>query len=594
MSANFISKRVLQYALIGAAFCAFSGIGWAISFQSADAQNGDSLGTNTQAVEATKRTISHGDIIGSIEENGAHVWRSIPYAASTEGENRWRAPQAAPAWDGIREVTEFGPRCPQTANSFNEIEGLEYGELAGSEDCLTLDVYAPVNALADGSENKKPLPVMVWIHGGGNVSGSPQIYKAHKLAVNENVIVVGVQYRLGPLGFFAHPDLADQGANYAILDLIAALEWVRDNASAFGGNPDLVTIFGESAGGHNVVSLLAAPKAKGLFHRAIIQSGSFDSVTFDDASGASGDEVNSVKKVTQKVGSNQLEALRGLTVQELFNAYDIGTGFTQLPTIIRDGKVIPSTPLREAFTSTETFHAVPIMTGANRDEMKLFQLANPSLTRKRFGVFYQARDQKLYDTGSDYSSRVWRIRSVDAPAAAMSAAGHQNVYGYRFDWDDGGKILFTDLSKMLGAAHAMEIPFVFNRFKLLGSADKHMFQKKTAASREVLSRAMGQYWASFARDGVPSGEKLLRWPQYSENNGTLLRFDAVRKKNDRGIETIPGGDTLKRLYADLQAEKRVDEKKRCKIAAAITAWVPELKESQQLICSSTSKSVSGR
>jgi len=516
----------------------------------------------------TKRSLVQGDIIGTLEENGTHVWRSIPYGADTSGQNRWRAPQPVTPWEGTREFIEFGPRCPQTANIFNEIEGAEHGDLVGSEDCLSVDVYAPSDVNIEDTDKdtdkdtNNGLPVMVWIHGGSNVSGSSQIYKAHNLVRNEKIIVIGAQYRLGPLGFFAHPELAEDGANFAILDLIAALKWVKQNASRFGGNPDNVTIFGESAGGHNVVSLLAAPAAKNLFHRAIIQSGSFDSVALAEARGESGSAVNSGLKIASKLGAKTADALRAVPFSELFAAYDIGTGFTELPTIIQDGKVLPATPLREAFSSRETFHTVPIMSGTNRDEMKLFQLGNPALTRKLFGTFYQARNQKLYDTGSDYSSRVWRIRSVDGPLERMQKAGHDSIYGYRFDWDDGGAVLFTDLSKILGAAHAMEIPFVFNRFVLLGD-----------------SQTMGAYWASsFARSGVPSAVGAPSWPKYGTDGGRLLRLDAVRRKKDRGIETIAGGDTIDKLVTDLRQEKRVNQKKRCRIAKGIVNWVPSLEE----------------
>ncbi|RZV37980.1 MAG: hypothetical protein EX271_11285, partial [Acidimicrobiales bacterium] len=246
-----------------------------------------------ELADATIVRVAQGELTGFIAENGAHVWRGVPYAADTSGENRWRGPRPAPDWNGNREALKFAPVCPQIATSFTPIESFTNGELEGSEDCLAFDIYAPSDAKG------KSLPVMVWIHGGSNVSGASQLYIGDKLAAHENVIVMSVQYRLGPLGWFSHPDLVasaeseeEKSANFGILDLIAALKWVQDNASVFGGDPDNVTIFGESAGGHNVVSLLASPLAEGLFHKAIIQSGSFDSVSVDDAQGLSGDQPN--------------------------------------------------------------------------------------------------------------------------------------------------------------------------------------------------------------------------------------------------------------------------------------------------------------
>ncbi len=518
----------------------------------------------------TIRATSHGKIIGTKADNGADVWRSVPYAASTAGENRWRAPQSAASWDGVRDATTFGERCPQTTNFFNPIEGVENGTLVGSEDCLSLDIYAPENSAG------KSLPVMVWIHGGSNVSGSSHIYPGHKLAVNENVIVIGVQYRLGPLGWFSHEAFDKEGANFGTLDLIAALHWVKDNATAFGGDPNLVTVFGESAGGHNVVTLLAAPAAKGLFHRAIIQSGSFDSQSVDDARGNTGSLTNNSATIATKLETNDASELRKFSVAEVFNAYDIGTGFTELPTIIEDGVVLPGGKLREVFSSTDNFNAVPIITGTNRDEMKLFQLGDKRLTRTVFGRLFVARNQKLYDAASDYSSRIWRIRSVDGPAIRMAEGGHDQVYGYRFDWDDGGSFFIMNLGKMLGAAHGMEIPFVFNRFQLLGEADRVLFQEKTLESREKLSRAMGAYWASFARSGVPAVDNEPDWPIYVTGGASLLRFDAVRRKKDRGIEVIKGADNIDRVLRDLKVDKRLNAKRRCDVAKGIANWVPDI------------------
>ena len=197
------------------------------------------------ANDATTVTTAQGHLVGFIAANGAHVWRGVRFAADTSGENRWRAPKPAPEWEGVKEALSFAPVCPQIATPFTPIESFTNGELEGSEDCLTADIYAPANS------KDKQLPVMVWIHGGGNVSGASQMYVGENLAVNEDVIVISVQYRLGPLGWFSHPALVDSAetpedaaANFGTLDLIAALKWVKTNAASFGGNPDNVTIFG--------------------------------------------------------------------------------------------------------------------------------------------------------------------------------------------------------------------------------------------------------------------------------------------------------------------------------------------------------------
>ncbi|MCI5045437.1 MAG: carboxylesterase family protein [Aquisalinus sp.] len=524
---------------------------------------------------ATERSIAQGKLVGFTAENGAHVWRGIPFAASTAGENRWRAPRPASGWSGTREALEFSERCLQFTNRYDEPQGLEAGQIVGSEDCLTLNIFAPEDAQG------KDLPVMLWIHGGGNVWGTAATYDGSRLAENENVIVVTVQYRLGPLGWFSWDELrnaaeteADSAANFATLDLISSLEWVRDNISAFGGNPDSVTIFGESAGGHNVVSLLASPLAEGLFHKAIIQSGSFDSFSIAEAEGSEGNLANASGEILSGLGVGTVEELRALPVEDFLAPFwsDVG-GFLDAPRIIEDGVVLPAGSMRAAFGNTQDFNNVPIMTGTNRDEMKLFYLGNEDLTKTMFGIFFVARDQDLYDAASDYASRVWRVRSVDQPASLMGRAGHSDVYAYRFDWDDGGRFLFMDLKKMLGAAHAMEIPFVFNVFSLLGDADRIMFQKKTEDDRQQLSRTMGSYWANFARNGVPSASDAPAWPVYTAGGTSVLRLDA---ESDGGIELLREPDSIDSIINDLRADARVTDEEKCLIGESIVEWVPML------------------
>jgi len=529
--------------------------------------------------EATAVTTAQGKLVGFTAANGAHVWRGVHFAADTSGENRWRAPRPAPSWDGTQEALDFAPVCPQIATPFTPIESFTNGELEGSEDCLAADIYAPANAKG------KSLPVMVWIHGGGNVSGASQLYVGENLAVNEDVIVISVQYRLGPLGWFSHPALAesastaeDKGANFGTLDLIAALKWVQDNAARFGGNPDNVTIFGESAGGHNVATLLASPLAEGLFHRAILQSGSFDSVTMDEARGLSGEQTNTSMDVAKRLGGP--DKFHTASLADIFAAYNLdGGGFMEVPRVIQDGVVLPETPLRDAFSSVETFNQVPIISGTNRDEMKLFYAFDERLAETKFGQFIVAKDQDFYDAASDYSSRVWRIRSVDRPLALMAAAGHKDIYGYRFDWDEGGKFLWTDLSKVLGAAHGIEIPFVFNRFKFLGDADKIMWHKKTEQSRDKLSRTMGSYWASFARTGQPASSGNASWPSFG-SAANVMHFDS---ENDAGIRLETGADTVEALVSDLKADTRLNASQRCEIAEGLLEWTAELKTALEAI-----------
>ncbi|NOX82450.1 MAG: carboxylesterase family protein [Alphaproteobacteria bacterium] len=530
--------------------------------------------------EATVRVIAGGEIIGLTTAAGAHSWRALPFAAPPVGDLRWRAPRAPQGWQGRRDATAFSARCAQMSNGLNASEGLEPGLFIGAEDCLTLDIYAPPDART--SAQGKKLPVMVWIHGGSNVWGRSSSYDGSKLALKENVIIVPVQYRLGPFGWFANAAMRDSAetpedaaANFALLDLMASLRWVRENIEAFGGDPANITIFGESAGGHNVVGLLASPLAEGLFDRAIIQSGSFDSVPLAEAEFSGAPQSNPSAVVAARLGATDAAGLRGVSTEALLGAYsENGRGRLALPAMIEDGVTLPSYPLRDAFGVAGAFHAVPIITGTNRDEMKFFHIANPTLTKKILGVFLAPRDKDFYNAVSEYLSRIWGIRSVDQPAALMAAAGHEDVYAYRFDWDEGGRLLFTDTSQLLGASHAMEIPFVFNRFILFGKLDKILFNKKTVETREELAIRMGAYWAAFARDGAPgNGPGLAQWPRWSTDGGSVMRFDST---NDGGVGVMQGVATFDALTADIKADLRLSPDERCKIVEAVRFWLDGL------------------
>lgn len=519
---------------------------------------------------STQRTVTGGAIVGFRDEAaGAQVWQGVPYAAAPVGDLRWRAPRPVEAWEGTLEALAHPDLCPQITNALNaEATGTEPGLLVGSEDCLKLDVYAPAGAGPDSPDR----PVMVWIHGGSNVWGSANQYDGAQLAADQNVVVIVIQYRLGPLGFFAHPALADDArmdadaaANFALLDQIAALQWVQANADQFGGDAGTVTIFGESAGGHNVAGLLASPLAEGLFHRAIIQSGSFRSVPLDEA--ATHPEYGAIAAAGQFAGEGaDAAAIRSADLQAIYDAYAGEYGGVELPTIIQDGVTLPATPLADAFTSTDSFNAVPVITGTNRDEMKLFNAFDPELTSTLFGLIIRSRDREFYDTVADYQSRVWRALSVDAAASAMTGAGHDAVWAYRFDWDEAGSMAFMDFSHLLGAGHAVEIPFVFNHFDFFGRIDPAMFTDRNAPGRTALASSMGAYWAEFARTGDPGDAGGPDWPAWAEG-GRLMRFDSP---DDGGQDIIAGVETVDGIINDLLYDDTLTQAQRCMVYTRLT------------------------
>lgn len=535
---------------------------------------------------ATQRTLTQGDIVGFTDsDTGAQVWQGIAYAAAPQGDLRWRAPRRPERWDGVREMLAHPQMCPQITNALNaEATGVAPGQLAGSEDCLGLDVYAPPGAGPQSADR----PVMVWIHGGANVWGSADQYDGAQLAADQNVVVVVIQYRLGPLGFFAHPAMAegierpaDGAANFALLDMIAALHWVQDNAAQFGGDAGNVTIFGESAGGHNVAGLMASPLAGDLFHRAIIQSGSLASVDLEEA--RSGGEYAAVPAADRFAGPQaDAGALQDAELQAIFDAYAGGMSGEGLPRMIADGVTVPRSGLAGAFDSTDTFNAVPVITGANRDEMKLFNIMDPDLTHRWFGAIIRVNDQRFFDILAHYQSRLWRALAVDGAAQAMTGAGHDAVWAYRFDWDEGGTMAFMDTSKLLGAAHAMEIPFIFNHFDFFGRLDPALFNDRNADGRIELAQSMGAYWASFARTGDPGAAGGPDWPAWRDG-GVLMRFDSPA---DGGLEIITGTDSIEQIAAELGSDERLSQEERCDIRARLLAWGADEAALSEMGCAS--------
>lgn len=553
--------------------------------------------------DQTTRTTSSGAVVGYQDKaTTAHVWRSVPFAAAPVGDLRWRAPRPQASWTGVREATAPAPWCPQVLSALDGVGADQQGKLVGQEDCLYLNIYAP--PMSAGAARTAKLPVMLWIHGGSNIWGRAAQYDGGALAARENVIVVIAQYRLGPLGWFAHSALRDgatgrdTSANFALLDQVRALEWVRDEIGAFGGDPARVTIFGESAGGHNVAALLASPLAKDLFHRAIVQSGAFESVPLAEAEGVTGNRPQNGRIAAQRiVGDGKpvtAQALRAASLAEVYGAYNVQRGSFNLPRVIADGVAVPSSGIRAALASPSTFNAVPVMTGTNRDEMKLFNALNPQLADMFLGVFPRPRDSAMYEAMSAYPSRNWRVSAVDTVAEAMTRGGHASVWGYRFDWDEAGGVLFTDLSQMLGAAHSMEIPFVFGHWRFFGAFDQYIFNAGNEKTRVALSNDMMRYWANFARTGDPNDNALPRWQAWSNtpDGAKLMVFDTAR---GGGMRMINDADSRDRIIRDLFADASLrTNERRCQVMRVMAAFQEDWRAPTQERCGAPTTTAAGR
>ena len=551
---------------------------------------------------ATARTVSGGGVVGYVDATtGAHAWRAIPFAAPPVGELRWRAPRPPAAWTGQRTSVTAAPWCPQQLSALDGVKKERWGEIVGQEDCLYLDVYAPPMTAAQAAGAK--LPVMMWIHGGSNTWGRAEQYDGSALAARFNVVVVVVQYRLGALGWMSLDALRqggtlpdDASANFGTLDHIRALEWIASDIGAFGGDAGRVTVFGESAGGHNVAALLASPRAKGLFHRAIIQSGSFRSEPAADAEGVTDGGPASATVVARRIlGPGKPvdgPALRAAPLAAVFGAYKTANGQIDPLRVIADGVTLPVDGVSAGLDNPANYNAVPVMTGANRDEIKLFNALNPEFVWRLFGVLPMARDQAYYDAVSDYPSRMWRANAVDGPAARMVAGGQPAVWAYRFDWDEEGRVLFTDLGKLLGAGHSLEIPFVFGHFKLLGAFDRFAFTKGNAPGRIALSDAMMSYWVNFAATGAPGrGVKgdLPEWKAWSNASGAerIMLLDSPAGGGARMSNDL---ETRDRITTDLLADPRLKTPARRCTVLTRTAWdTPDLKPLVARECAGASK-----
>lgn len=497
-------------------------------------------------------TVGQGQIAG-YSENGVYIYKGIPYAKAA----RFMAPEAPEAWQGVRSCRNYGPTCPQGVR-----QGWQNDEIAFAfnwddgypgEDCLRANVWTPAKG-ADGGRR----PVMVWLHGGGFAAGSGQElpgYDGASLARKGDVVVVTLNHRLNVLGFL---DLSDFGPEYAVsgnaglLDLVAALNWVRDNAEAFGGDPGNVTIFGQSGGGAKVSTLCATPAAKGLFHKAVVQSGSTLSTMTSEMSrrigretvrqlGLTAGNIGEISKIPYEkllaAGTAAVETVRKQAEAEN------GTGgafiFGWAPTV--DGAVLPRQPFADG--APEQSRDIPMMIGTTRCEFSpstyvpMFRNADTEMAvgflRQRYGqegadhiiaayakAYPGYRPVDLIDF--DTTFRPNAVRQADIKAAQGGAP----VYMYLFTWES------PVLDGALRSTHCMEIPFVFANAKI------HASMTGGGAQAETLAGRMSDAWIAFARTGNPNTPSLPHWPAYTPDQRATMFFDndcAVRNGHDREL-----------------------------------------------------------
>ncbi len=476
--------------------------------------------------------VEGGSIRGLINE-GIVSFKGIPFAAPPVGLLRWRAPQPVIPWDGIRNATNFGKDCAQAAFGPNADSIAK----TSSEDCLYLNVWAP----SKNNTNEK-LPVMVWIHGGAFMfgSGAQQDFSGEKFA-KQGVILVTINYRLGRLGFFAFPALSKEQpneykGNYAYMDQIAALKWVKKNIAAFGGDPNNVTIFGESAGGVSVQSLISIPSAKGLFQKGIIESGGgrdgvltgrpINKENADSYYPVSAETigVNFAKRYgiteTDEVGLAKLRALTVAQIVDKGQERDASSGATTYAGPILDGKLVVETA--QSFYNSNKPSNVSVMIGSNSAEVPA-GFINAQNKDELFSLFGKMKDEarQVYDEDGKTefgqilsmvnTDKVWAEPARFTANAITKKGGNAYVY------------LFSYVSPSMkqhmryGAAHASEISYVFDNLISRNNDPINETDKGVATM-------MNTYWANFARYGNPNGAGLADWPKYSTATGQLIEF----------------------------------------------------------------------
>lgn len=478
-----------------------------------------------------------GWVAGAVDaQRGVHVFKGIPFAAPPVGELRWQAPQPAPVWKDTLQATAFGPspiqNPPRPFYSWSE-EFIAKPEPL-SEDCLYLNVWTPAARPA------KKRPVLVWIYGGGLNSGSANcdIYDGAELAARE-VVFVSLNYRVGVLGFMAHPELSAESGNnasgnYGFMDQMAALKWIQDNIAAFGGDPDNVTIAGQSAGAFSVNVQVASPLAKGLFHKAILQSGGILSGRFQqnlEAAEAAG------VRFMETAGAGSLSELRALPadrIQELSNQPGVGRFGVTL-----DGYVLPDTDLMTYF-SEGRHNQVPVLTGwVTGDGNFLGPTAmDPDAYRRQADSLYGERAPEYLslfpgdtpEVVQQSRSRITLLNFAGLTARRL-ALNSPAAYLYQFGHVPPDKPDFPNY----GAFHTSEVPYTLHTL--------HTWDRPWQQRDRELEALMSGYWINFARTGNPNGEGLPAWEAYSPTEGEILVIG-------EGIESTPG--FLKREFIFLE------------------------------------------
>ena len=528
-------------------------------------------------------------ITDGYKKSGLVYWDDIPYAKPPVGDLRWKAPRSY-----NNPEAKISPKennfCIQKTSSLGGSSQFSNDLISGTEDCLYLDIVSPIK-----TSNEK-LPVMFWIHGGGNTSGLKDLYDFSKMAKRHDVIVVRINYRLGPFGWFTHPAIQqnqeglDKSSNFGTLDIISALEWVNKNIHLFGGDSKNITIFGESAGGHNVFSLLVSPQANNLFHKAISMSGYTTSLpknlAFKQDLKSSTSNNTSWSVVEKILGGNQenysneyiRKTLYDLEAQEFFHHYVKRPSYEEIPLLTNDGIVIPDIGLEKALADTKYVADIPIIAGSNLDEVKLWLATAEYFVELEYSLVgsilnipkVKLKDEPAFEAFNYYRSAAWKIRGVDLPLQGLLNTGNNSLYAYRFDWDDHRRILVADFKKLIGAAHATEISLLAGNEKLVGGYPLSDLIYPTGISKLYTSRNMMRFWSNFAKNGNPgTSTNSVKWEPYNKTN----KYTFMVLDNRSNLKMRTQAQSFKDLSAQLYEDERINELEKCVILLQMFTFV---------------------
>lgn len=559
---HFISKICLLSALATVSSCLWIG-----------SQSGDEYHHLEYSVTTSSGSVQGVNHRSHADANQIVAWSDIPYAQPPLGELRWRAPRPLIAPDQIIQDRDNNA-CVQIASTFGGVEG---EGVVGSEDCLYLDIKAPL----DYADKKRP--VMLWIHGGGNTTGLKDYYDFSTLVATQDVVVVTINYRLGALGWFTHPAIQDfqQGldktSNFGLLDIIQSLKWVGDNIQLFGGDPENITVFGESAGGHNVLALLASPLAEGLFHRAISQSGYTTSVSTDQAYNKSqfdplimrGAWQIAQKSLNEPAVQPSLTALREhlltMPADEFIDLYyDFEQPqFDHIPLATNDGIAIPKQGILASLNDPTLSKNIPVIAGSTKDEVALWLGMHRYFVKQSYPFtrllppVYRLRNPELYKFWVSIRSQAWKLKAVDKVLNALQTAGYNDLYAYSFDWDHQKASFFIDFPEVIGAAHGTEIAFITGKYSF-GPISSYIYP--AGSKRQQMQDSMMSAWASFAKTGKPITGRPSSWQPFSGQNPLYLHLDI-----DSKLRLEVEGQSLSSLLEQLSVSSIPSEPQRCLI-----------------------------